>query len=173
MKRLNAKQIVALMDVPCGILLIGPPCCGKSTFIGKLEELLPKFFVASTDNLIEAFAVSQGKTYSDVFRTVNFGALKREMMNGVAEAKKRSEHVVFDQTNMSKKSRAEKVKALFGYKRIAVTFPFELAELQRRNQVRAEATGKHIPDHVFKSMISNYNTPSKLEGFDEVIEVNG
>ncbi len=166
----NAISVIRNSKEPLGIILIGPPCCGKSTFIEAALKVV-SFDIASTDNLIEAYAASRGKTYSDVFREVNFNVLKKRMMADVAVSKAAGHHVVFDQTNMSVKSRAEKILALKGVFTIAIDFPFDVKVLQARNVARAKATGKFIPDHVLFSMIGNYQAPSKKEGFSEIISI--
>jgi predicted kinase len=176
MKKMSTGSIATLLNrlepsKKAGLVLIGPPCSGKSTFIRQLTASVPGIFIASTDDLIEREAKALGKTYSDIFRHVNFGELKREMMAGVQQAKAAHQHVTFDQTNMSRKSRVEKVQALAGMYLIAVSFSFEPQELARRNAQRALATGKQIPEHVMASMISSYQAPSKDEGFNELIEL--
>ena len=46
--------------------LIGVPCAGKSTWITK-QDWAKDCVVVSTDEFVEAFAQSQGKTYNEVF----------------------------------------------------------------------------------------------------------
>lgn len=163
-------SIIQRSELPVGLILIGPPCSGKSTALAQLG-VKASIVVASTDDLIEQYAASQGKTYSEVFREVNFSELKQRMMATVARAKEAGLHIAFDQTNMSQKSRREKVQALRGMYLLAVVLPYEHATLQARNLARSAATGKFIPEHVFKSMLNSYQAPTKAEGFDEIIEL--
>lgn len=175
MKKMSLGSIATLLkrlpvSTNAGLVLIGPPCAGKSTFIKLLASQVP-LHIASTDDLIEREAEKLGKTYSEIFKHVNFGELKREMMAGVAKAKDDHKHIVFDQTNMSKKSRVEKLQALSGYYKVAISFAFDPKELAHRNAHRALTTGKQIPDHVLASMITSYQAPSKDEGFNELLEL--
>lgn len=155
-----------------GLILIGPPCSGKSTFLADLKSRISStLVVASTDDLIEEHARSIGKTYSEVFRDVNFGALKKQMMQNVELAKAAGHNIAFDQTNMSAKSRREKLAAFEGMIKYAVVFPFDYDTLWQRNLTRNEKTGKFIPEHVIKSMIESYQAPTKAEGFTDIMEL--
>jgi predicted kinase len=90
------------------------------------------------------------------------------MNQQVLEAIQVGADVVWDQTNISVKSRAPKL-AVFPkeYKKVAVVFPTPGAvELGRRLASRA---GKNIPDYVMRSMIANLQPPSAREGFDKII----
>jgi gluconate kinase len=52
------------------------------------------------------------------------------------------------------------------YRMIAVVFKIpDVEELERRLNSRP---GKHIPNHVMKSMINGFQMPTVEEGFDEI-----
>lgn len=145
-------------------MLIGVPGSGKSTWLRRqnLDAV-----VISTDDIIEREAAQQGKTYSEVFDS----AIKKatsEMNAALRQAIKDQQDIIWDQTNISAKSRSGKL-AQFpkNYEKIAVFFPTpDAEELSKRLAGRA---GKTIPAFVVKSMAANLEPPSSKEGFDQII----
>ena len=78
--------------------------------------------------------------------------------------------IVWDQTNLVPKSRANKLAQIpKNYRKVAVYFTTpDTKELDRR---LANRPGKTIPAHVITSMVSQLQPPTAAEGFDEVITV--
>lgn len=150
--------------MPTAYILVGVPGSGKSTWI-KNQNWSRHCTVVSTDNYIEAVAKRLGKTYSDVFDDHMKDAIE-DMLNVVTAARDSGKDIIWDQTSVSVKTRKKKFNMLPGYKMVAVVFktPDE-AELSRRLSSRP---GKHIPESVVKSMIDNFEMPTKEEGFDEI-----
>lgn len=144
--------------------LIGVPGAGKSTWI-KNQSWSQDCVVVSTDNLVESYAESVGKTYNDVFDEYMPTAVK-EMANQVVAARAAGKDILWDQTSTTVKSRKKKFNMLPNYEHIAVVFPTpETNELIRRLTSRP---GKNIPTHVMRRMIDCFETPSKDEGFAEI-----
>ena len=144
--------------------LIGVPGSGKSTWI-KNQDWAKDCVVVSTDDFVEAYAESVGKTYSEVFDDYMPTAVKL-MADKVIRAREAGKDVIWDQTSTSVKSRTRKFNMLPNYEHIAVVFSTpDAAELARR---LASRPGKNIPDHVMKSMIYNFEMPTEEEGFSEI-----
>lgn len=146
-------------------MLIGVPGSGKTTWIRHNGS---NAVVLSTDDKIEAIAKKQGKTYSDIFRDV-IGKAEKEMYQDAMRSFKDGSDVIWDQTNITKKTRAKKlIMVPDNYKKIAVFFhtPKDLS------QRLASRPGKNIPEPVIISMINQLQEPSHDEGFDEIVYVN-
>jgi len=178
MKKLKPSTAIAHLlsnwVSPSYIMLVGPPAVGKSTFLSKfLKEIHEKFYIASTDDLVEREAARLRLTYSEAFNKCNQKSLKREMEDGIEKAILTRTNVIHDQTNMGRKSRAGKLKSVpESYNRICLNFTVDDRVLQQRLDERAKLTGKVIPPSVMKNMFDSYNAPLKDEGFDLIIEVD-
>lgn len=155
------------MSKPKAYILVGVPGSGKSTWYKNNEWVDPAVYV-STDHFIEIEANRVGKTYSEVFDNYMSTAV-RLMTETVNEAKKLKMNIVWDQTSTTIVSRRKKFNMLPNYEMIAVVFPTpDTEELKKR---LASRPGKHIPTHVIKSMISNWQEPTEAEGFDKIIYI--
>jgi len=150
-------------------MLIGVPCAGKSTWVDyQLENCDDPPFIASTDKLIDAYARLEGKTYNEVFKEY-IKAAEKGMYMDLALATQNDMCVIWDQTNLTRKSRAKKLIMIPDhYEKIAVVFPTpDEAELKRR---LASRPGKTIPPHILDSMIEMLEWPEKDEGFDTIMQ---
>jgi len=149
-------------------MLIGVPASGKSTWVEEFTKR-NNCIVLSTDNYIQSLAEHKNLTYDEVFEHAIKEAtaeLKREL----AWALKYGMNIIWDQTNLTPKSRRSKLGMIPGhyhsdYHKIAVVFPTPaFAEHARR----LERPGKTIPAPVLKSMIEQFTPPTLDEGFDEI-----
>ena len=144
--------------------MIGVPGSGKSTWI-KNQDWALGLTVVSTDDFVEDYAKTQGKTYSEVFDDYMPTAVDL-MSKVVVHAREHGHDIIWDQTSTTVKSRARKFRMLPDYEHIAVVFKTpEKEELARR---LASRTGKNIPDHVMRSMIDHFEMPTEEEGFREI-----
>ena len=147
-------------------MLIGVPASGKSTWV---EQYKGDALVISSDNLIETYAAEQGKTYNEVFKGQIKIATKLALEHAEA-AFAANQDVIWDQTNITKKSRASKLAMVpEHYRKTAVFFATPLEEeWQRRLNSRQ---GKSIPAHILDSMVEMLEMPDLDEGW-QVIEYN-
>lgn len=153
-------------------MLIGVPGSGKSTWYSKFVTEATKgphnLSYISTDMIIDLVARSQGKTYDQVFQD-NIKNAEKMMYESVVDAVQDGCDIVWDQTNLNRKSRAKKLIMIPDhYEKIAVYFPTP-DDLEQR---LANRPGKTIPYHVMKSMLSSIEYPQMDEGFNKIISAN-
>lgn len=147
-------------------ILVGVPAAGKSTWIKSQNFDWSRTVVASTDDYVDAEALRQGKTYSEIFKDTMSDAVEY-MANTVVDAVKADKDIVWDQTSTTVLSRRKKFRMLSNYTVVAVVFRTpDSAELERRLSSRP---GKEIPKYVMRSMISGWEEPTEDEGFAQII----
>ena len=163
-------------------MLVGLPGSGKTTWTAKfrrnnintlinLNVFNPQPFqqnltVVSTDDLIQHIADEYRLTYNDVFDNVTYSFAEKMSHKLAKFAFDRNDIIIWDQTNLTIKSRAKKLALVPShYTKIAVVFGVP-DDLPQRLQSRV---GKHIPDNVMSGMIRNYQQPTTTEGFDNII----
>jgi len=155
------------MYIPELVMLCGIPCSGKSTYVNKLRdyEYWENAVVLSTDNYIEEQAKRLGMTYNEVFQDCIDEATRQLEMSFV-RAKEEGKRIIWDQTNLSIKTRKKKLtKVPSIYKRTVVWFQVDLEEALKRNGTRE---GKFIPESILKRMYHQFEVPTLEEGFDFV-----
>ena len=155
------------MFMPELVMLCGIPCSGKSTYVNKLlaYEYWKDAIVLSTDNYIEEQAKRLGMTYNEVFQDCIDEATRQLEMSFV-RAKEEGKRIIWDQTNLSIKTRKKKlIKVPSIYKRTVVWFRVDLEEALKRNGTRE---GKFIPESILKRMYHQFEVPTLEEGFDFV-----
>ena len=147
-------------------MMIGVPASGKSTWVEKNKG---NALVISTDNLIEMYAAKNSKTYNEVFKDQIKLATKLAIEHAEA-AFATGQDVIWDQTNVTRKSRSSKLAMVPDYyEKIAVVFTIpDRQELQRR---LANRPGKIIPQNIVMAMASSLEQPGVDEGFDKIITV--
>ena len=153
--------------MPKFYMMIGVVGSGKSTWIKNHNH--QGIMIASSDSYIDQVAQDQNKTYSEVFKD-NIKAATNYMNTVARQAFDLNLDLIWDQTNVNRRSRASKLAMVPDhYEKIAVFFPTpNKQELERRLQSRV---GKHIPANVVQSMIDNLEPPTPEEGFDKIIVV--
>jgi hypothetical protein len=128
--------------------MIGLPASGKSYLRHKMGGIH-----LSTDDYIHSYARDQSRGYGDVFKEA-FPAAETKMKEDLAYAIENSYNIVWDQTNLNRKSRAKEVPA-----------PPEDIWQDRLND---REDYQPIPMHIIRSMQKSLEFPKKDEGFDEI-----
>ena len=149
--------------MPKFYMLIGVPASGKSTWRGQYTG---DAAVISTDDILEQTATASGRTYNEVFKE-NIKFATQLATERAKEAFAADKDVIWDQTNLTKKSRKPKLDMVpEHYRRDAVFFetPSE-EEWQRRLNSRP---GKNIPWNVLMGMASTLERPDPEEGWNIV-----
>lgn len=151
-------------------MLAGIPTSGKSTFAKTLlsQSYWENAVVLSTDNYIEEQAKRLGLSYNEVFQDC-IDEATRQLEIAFIEAKDKGKDIIWDQTNLSVKSRKKKLSKLPSYyRRGVVYFPITLEEALKRNKLRE---GKFIPESILKRMWHQFEIPTMNEEFDHVEKV--
>jgi predicted kinase len=153
-----------MSNSPTVYVLIGLPAAGKSTWVTQ-QDWASTCDLISTDLYVDRFAARTGHSYNQVFEAVMPRAI-RLMMREVRRAQARGQDIIWDQTNLTRASRARKFRILPEYRAVAVVFaPPEPEEHARRLAARP---GKQIPDTVLADMVQSYEAPEESEGFEEI-----
>jgi tRNA uridine 5-carbamoylmethylation protein Kti12 len=148
-------------------ILIGPPCVGKTSYLKNLDY----DFVLSSDDVVDILTSRVGIQYHDFFRYPANSEIRKQHNNIFKKLIREShnfEHVVWDLTNLTKKSRKtilnQYPQAIFN----AVVFDFlgNEALLLERNQLRFKQQGKYVDESVIKGMFSSYEPVGDEEGFN-------
>lgn len=157
-------------DHPTLFVLVGLPGSGKSTW-AKAESQTGKTYhydILSTDYFLELFAAQVEKTYKWAFEN-RFADAKKRMYEQAQYAFKYKKNVIWDQTNMTIKSRRRCTSmAPKHYYKVAVVFEVSDLELGTRLTLREVKDGKHIPQQVIHKMKRYYQEPTLDEDFDKV-----
>jgi predicted kinase len=150
-------------------MLIGIPGSGKSTWIINQEIDWNNTVIISSDDRVEEYAKRLGKTYSDVWAKYVQIATKIMFLDLDFHIEDNKD-IIWDQTNVSVKSRADKLSIISDdYEKIAVFFTTPSDE---ELSIRlANRPGKFIQPEVIDRMKSQLQLPTLEEGFNEIIIV--
>lgn len=145
-------------------MLIGLPGSGKTTWCQNFKTDQPTTII-STDDIIQMIADKHRLTYNQIFDDLSYSFAEKVSHKIARYAFDRNDDVIWDQVNLTFKSRAKKLKLVPShYKKIAVYFdtPTDL------NDRLKNRPGKIIPVEVLSRMIVTRDFPLKEEGFDEI-----
>jgi len=119
----------------------------------------------STDNYIDREAQRVGMTYNEAFEDL-IDSATRQLEIDFIEAKDNGRDIIWDQTNLTIKTRRKKLSKLPSYyRRGAVYFEISLEEALERSKHRE---GKLIAKDILKRMYNQFEIPTITEGFDYV-----
>ena len=166
-------------------MLVGLPGTGKSTWTDRfkrkhISELNEQSFktntpfqynlsVISTDDIIQHIADQHRLTYNQIFDNLTYSFAEKLSHKLARFAFDRNDVVIWDQTNLSYKTRGKKLEMVpKEYRKVAVSFgiPVDWKERLEGRQ------GKVIPNDVLNGMMRSYDPPMLSEGFDDIINVN-
>lgn len=157
-----------MTERPKLLMLVGPPCSGKSTWV---DNNFPTTPILSTDRYIEQYANLAQKTYSEVFSEA-FTLANQKMYSDLQIYTEADMDIIWDQTNLTLKSRKGKLNKIPNhYLKYAICFTISENEFIARNDYRAQ-NGKNIGLNLFRDMQASYIMPTSAEGFDTIIQVN-
>ena len=153
--------------MPTIYMLIGVPGSGKTTW--AMKHMNPGTIIASSDDYIQRQADSLRSTYSEVFDKYIKEA-NRHLIETTNKAFSEGLDLIWDQTNVSKNSRQNKLKSVpDNYIKVAVFFqspPIDILKVRL-----ASRPGKNIPLFVIANMIRSLEEPTAEEGFQEIITI--
>ena len=152
---------------PYVLLLIGVPMSGKSTWLSKNF----KGKIISRDSIIMELCEYKND-YNKCFNTVNQKDVDKKLKESLKDSGLSSENIAIDMTNLSAKRRKGTLKNFPNHYKIALIFDTPSSKiLEDRNKTRTVNENKSIPDGVMKNMIASYQSPTKEEGFDKIINI--
>lgn len=155
---------------PTLTMLVGVPAAGKSTWL-KEQGFWDRddVMILSTDNFIETVASGERKTYSEVFsKAIKYA--EKNLDEALDYALKLDMDIVWDQTNLTRKTRERKLRRIPArYRKVAKVFltPSDKEWKDRLNS--PERAGKNISSVILQSMAATFEQPTVDEGFDEII----
>lgn len=145
-------------------MLVGIPTAGKSTFSN--DKKYKNYVRVSSDDILQEVAKERQQSYNTVFKA-NIRFAQIAMMKVLRKAIEDGKSIIWDQTNLTKKQRRDKLKHIPPhYKKTAVYFIVDLKTALQRNTQRP---GKVIPPEILERMIKEYEIPTNEEGFDTII----
>ena len=153
-------------------MLVGIPCSGKSTYVEKLKTIpyWSNSVILSTDAYIEKVAQEHNTTYNEIFEDCISEATRQLGLEFIM-AKDKGKNLIWDQTNLTVKTRKKKLSKLPSfYARGVIYFEISLEEALERNKNRE---GKFIPESILKRMYHQLEIPTKNEDFDYVEKIEG
>jgi predicted kinase len=143
--------------------LVGLPASGKTTWRDCARG---GAYVASSDDFIEQFAKQAGKTYNEVFAEA-IGPAQKHFNSMIAHAVSENKDLIIDRTNTNVDGRKKILARIpFDWKKTAIVFKcidFEIWKKRLMNR-----PGKLIPASAITDMMMKFESPSLLEGFDDV-----
>lgn len=147
------------------VVMVGLPCSGKSTTVDRYKDD-EKWVILSRDNIIHELGAQKGfASYDDSWNNVDQKEVDKLFQKRKKEAIASGKNVIFDMTNMSRKSRKKNLHG-FGddYLKIADVKMTSLQNIEFRNGIRA---GKTIPPEVIERMCKSFYPPLYDE-FDDI-----
>ena len=154
------------------VMLVGIPCSGKSTYVEKLKTIpyWSNSVILSTDNYIEKVAQEHNTTYNEIFEDC-ISEATRQLELAFIMAKDKGKNLIWDQTNLTVKTRKKKLSKLPSfYARGVIYFEISLEEALERNKNRE---GKFIPESILKRMYQQLEVPTLEEDFDYYEKIEG
>lgn len=116
--------------------LIGLPGTGK-TYFRKNIFIGDKYFIVSSDDIIEEIAKKNNITYNEAWKTINFRELYKTLQKNINLAVQNKKHIVVDMTNLTINAR-KRWRLPSIYNRYAIIFEetkHSKAHLNRRNKI--------------------------------------
>ena len=140
-------------------VLVGIPGSGKSTWA---RDFGGRAIIVSTDQIREEFwgDASDQRNPKKVFEYA-YAVTKCALADG--------HNVIFDATNLTKKTRARLLEETkrFTNEKYAIVFMTPFDTCMRRNAARARV----VPENVLEAMLRKLETPTEDEGFDKIITI--
>lgn len=153
---------------PYVLVLIGPPCSGKTTY---LKKKYPDLEVISRDQILLEKSGSSDD-YDLAYETVNQKEVDKELKSKLESFGKSGKSCAIDMTNLSPKRRKSNLSYFKKHYKVAIVFDFpSKSQFEERNAKRVIEENKTIPWGVMEKMLESYSPPTKEEGFDKIISL--
>jgi predicted kinase len=151
--------------MPFITILIGPSGSGKSTYARFMTEFQSDSIILNADTMRGVLCngnIGDQSKNELVFSAV-FNMLEYFCRMG-------SEHIVIDNTNLSKISRKRfiEIGKKYNYDVDAVYFPIDAESCKNNIATRAKNGGLNVPEHVVDKQFAKFEKPEYSEGFDTI-----
>jgi predicted kinase len=148
------------------IMLVGVPGTGKSTWCDQMDDGSWEF--VSTDSFLEYRAEVEDISYSDSLNKYMKQA-EETMYLDLQDYVKEGLDIIWDQTNLTKESRARKLSLIpSSYEKECIVFTIP----ENHREIVEGRVTKSIPWKVIKGMRSRFQYPAHDEGFTKITHVN-
>lgn len=157
---------------PSLFMLVGLPCTGKTTYLRRktLKEFDDAVILSTDEHLISRMK-ERNISYSESFANF-YGEACSVLEQNLRDAVKNDKTIIWDQTNISAKGRAKKLKKIPGhYYKVAVVSPETNVDLLMDRQVACRPE-QVVPRSAMESFALNFDMPTESEGFDKVSVVD-
>jgi predicted kinase len=150
-------------------ILIGPPCCGKSTYLKSIDF----DFVVSSDAIVEDLCSQVNIQYHQFFDYPNTSKIKmkhRKLFADKVKESKAYKHVIWDLTSLKQVNR-KKIMSHYPNRQFnAVQFNFKGLEhnILEINKKRHDSLGKYISEKVMLDMFQRFEPVNTKEGFKSI-----
>lgn len=164
-----------MTNTPSVFFMCGLPCSGKTHFVDQWMNNSyspltndPYPYIISTDITILSICDLFGVNYSDYFKDL-IGFADKVMYHDLTNALNARADIFWDQTNLTKKSRAKKLAKFddTGYNKEIFFFDTPWEVIQERMKAREE-WDVIVPDDVMERMRDSFEMPTLDEGWDAV-----
>lgn len=148
-------------------MLVGLPGVGKSTWVDQQNNIFfnQKIQILSTDKIIEQIATITELSYNDVYGNISYAFAEKMIHHLAPKIFKRNDIVIWDQVNLTVKSRARKLELVpLHWQKVAVVFDIP----DDHDERLSNRDGKTIPKKVLDEMKEKFEYPSLSEGFNFV-----
>lgn len=157
-------------NAPKLVMLIGLPGSGKSTY--RKDKYLD-YEIISQDDIILKKSKELGTTYSNMFSDDNLRNYVKNateiVRDKLTECSRRQTNVLIDMTNLTCRSRRDKLSHFAKYYKEAIVFIRSLDDIIKVNIERKEY-GRDVPIEVINKMIRSFLVPTDIE-FDKITYV--
>lgn len=102
------------------IMLVGVPTSGKSTFSN--QQKYSKYVRISSDDILQEVAKERQQSYNTVFKA-NIRFAQIAMMKVLRKAIEDGKSIIWDQTNLTRKQRREKLKHIPAHYKKTAAWP--------------------------------------------------
>ena len=147
-------------------LTVGPPACGKSTFVKSYVDAFPQEnSYLSSDELREVF----GKDETDQSVSPQVFSHILDKVEEFLQDESKQGYLIVDATNINIRLRKQYISLAKEYKARIIAWVFERDRevLIKNNKSR----NRIVPLWVIDRMLDLYKRPTEKEGFDEIVNV--
>jgi predicted kinase len=164
-KLMNSDQLITI--------LVGPPCCGKSTYLKSINS----DFIISSDAIVEDLCHQMNIQYHQFFDYPNTSKVKikhRKMFADKVKESKVYKHVIWDLTNLKYVNRRKIMSHYPNAQFNAVQFDFKGLEhhLLNINKQRHKFLGKYISEKIMLDMFQRFEPIEDKEGFRNIKHID-